>query len=254
MSDSLPPAHPEALTGPPPIELPQHRVWLTGGLALAMVGVFIGEVAVEGSPTVLDFSHNFRTATLYQTGAIYRPALLDGQWWRLLTASFVHANLLHLLLNGLMLLVLGWRLERYIGAWRVGLIFLLTGWGAAVISFGLTLHNRDFVVGSSGAIFGLGGALIGYALRNRAILLHQALLLSLVLAANLLLVAAVPGVDQRAHLTGLAGGLFFGYLGTPPSSPSGVRFSNRPLLLLGLLWFFISGLLFIYFLNTTPGR
>jgi rhomboid protease GluP len=219
-----------------------------------MAGGFIGEVALEGSPTALNFSHNFRTATLYQAGAIYRPALLEGQWWRLLTASFVHANLLHLLLNGVMLLAVGWRLERYIGAWRVGLIFLLTGSGAAVISFGLTLHNRDFAVGSSGAIFGLGGALIGYALRNRAILLHQALLLSLALAANLLLVAAVPGVDQQAHLSGLVGGLVFGFFSVPSGSPAKRKLAYRPLLLVSLFWVFTCGMLFIYFLNSTPTR
>lgn len=241
---------PETRAGLPAYALPQHPVWLTGGLALVMVGVFTWELIVEGSPTVLDFRHNFRTATLYQTGALYRPAIQDGQWWRLLTASFVHANLLHLLLNGVMLLALGWRLERYLGAWRLGMVYLLTGLGAAVISFGFTLHNRDFAVGASGAIFGLGGALIGYSLGHRAVLLRQALLLSLVLAANLLLVATVPGVDQLAHLTGLAGGLLFGVFSSSPTSPADSRFLSKTLLILSLAWLLVFSVLFNFFLNT----
>ncbi|MDB5080798.1 MAG: gluP 2 [Chloroflexi bacterium] len=243
---------PAAASQRPPGSLPQHRVWLTGGLALVLVGFFIWEVTVEGGRTPLDFNRNFRTATFYQVGAIYRPAIQEGQWWRLLTGSFVHANLLHLLLNGLMLLALGWRLERYLSAWRVGLIYLLTGLGAAVISFGFTLHNRDFSVGASGAIFGLGGALLGYSLRHRAVLLRQALLLSGVLGANLIVVAAVPGVDQLSHLTGLAGGLLFGFIGAAPNPPANARFPNRPLLLLSVGWLFIFGILFGFFLNSSP--
>jgi membrane associated rhomboid family serine protease len=147
-----------------------------------------------------------------------------------------------------MLLFLGWRLERYLSAWRMGLVYLLTGLGAAIISFGFTLHNRDFAAGASGAIFGLGGALIGYSLRHRTVLLHQGLWLSLVLAANLLLVATVPGVDQLAHLTGLGGGLLFGFFSVSPVTPASSRFFSKPLLLLSLAWLLVFGILFACFL------
>lgn len=226
--------------------LPQYPVWLTGGLALVIVGGFAWELTIEGSARALDFSHNFRTATLYDAGALYRPAIQEGQWWRLLTATFLHANLLHLLLNGLMLVAIGWRLERYLGAGRMLLVYLMSGLGGAVITFGFTLHSRDFAVGSSGAIFGLGGALIGFSLRNRAVLWRQAVILSLVLAANLALIATVPGIDQLAHLTGLAGGLLFGFF----STPSGPHFFTRPLLILSLSWLFLFSSLFFLFLGT----
>ncbi len=191
-----------------------HRVWLTYVLLAVTVGAFGLELLVEGRLDALSFEQGFRTATLYRVGALYRPALMSGEFGRLLTVMFVHANLVHLLLNGLLLLALGWRLERYLGAWRMGLIYLLTGLGASVVSFGLTLHNRDMAVGASGAIFGLAGALLGFSIRNRALLARQAWLLGAVLLLNLTVLNVVPGTDTWAHLGGLTGGLWFGLLGT----------------------------------------
>jgi rhomboid protease GluP len=230
-------------------------------LLAVTVGVFGLELGIEGRWDALSFEQNFRTATLYQAGALYRPAILNGEYGRLLTAMFVHANLLHLLLNGLLLLGLGWRLERYLGAWRVGLIYLLTGLGASVISFGFTLHSRDLAVGASGAIFGLAGALLGFSIRHWSLLHWQAWLLAGVLLLNLTVLNIVPGTDNRAHLAGLVGGLWLGLLGTPPSrsltaeeispdSTSSEPERARGLLLAALAWAGLSLALFAGFYLT----
>lgn len=220
------------------------------------VGVFGLELVIEGRLDGLSFEQSFRTATLYHAGALYRPAILSGEYGRLLTAMFVHANLLHLLLNGALLLGLGWRLERYLGAWRVGLIYLLSGVGASVISFGLTLHSRDMAVGASGAIFGLAGALLGFSIRHWNLLHWQAWLLGGVLLLNLTVLNVVPGTDNWAHLAGLAGGLWLGLLGTPPAPSATAEIPVNTtvraldptlgLLLAGLAW---SGLILALFVS-----
>ena len=85
-----------------------------------------------------------------------RPEIADGEYWRLVTAGFLHAGFFHLLFNMLSLYILGGLLEPAVGRLRFGLIYfvsLLAG------SFGaLLLEPTSPTVGASGAIFGLMGA------------------------------------------------------------------------------------------------
>lgn len=213
-------------------------------LALTIAGFGL-EVLVDGRLETFSLERNFRTATLYQLGALYRPAIVGGEYGRLLSVMFVHANLLHLLYNAVMLLALGWRLESYLGGWWLGLIYFLTGLGASVLSFGLTLESREMAVGASGAIFGLVGGLMGFSFRNWHLFARQSGVLVLALGLNWLVLGSVPGVDNWGHLGGLAGGIWLGYLGTPrylQTQPD--LAARRNLLLAGLGW---SALLFVLF-------
>ena len=134
--------------------------------------------------------------------ALSRATVGDGEVWRLVTAGFLHAGLLHLLFNMYALYILGSMLEPSLGRLRFGLIYfvsLLTG------SFGaLLLQPRGFTVGASGAIFGLMGAAV-VIMRNRGINPMESGL-GLWIGLNLLITFTIPGISIGGHIGGLVGG------------------------------------------------
>ncbi|MRG46374.1 rhomboid family intramembrane serine protease [Chitinophaga sp. SYP-B3965] len=95
---------------------------------------------------------------LLDVGANYKPLTLFGQPWRLLTANFLHADVLHLFFNMYGLMVCGIYLESLLGRWRFLLIYLLCGIGGGIAS--LWWHDRLVSVGASGAVFGLFGFIL----------------------------------------------------------------------------------------------
>jgi membrane associated rhomboid family serine protease len=141
---------------------------------------------------------------VYRDFVLFGPLVADGEWWRLLTAGFLHGGLFHLLLNMYALYFLGRMLEPSLGHVRFGAIYfaaLLAG------SFGAVLLNPSTpVVGASTAIFGLLGAAIVMA-RNRGIDI-MASGLGPILIINLL-ITFVPGfnISVGGHLGGLIGGV-----------------------------------------------
>jgi membrane associated rhomboid family serine protease len=144
------------------------------------------------------------TGSVYQDFVLFGPLVADGEWWRLLTAGFLHGGLFHLALNMYALYFLGRMVEPALGHARfVGLYFasLLAG------SFGAVLLSPETpVVGASTAIFGLMGAAIVMA-RNRGVDI-MASGLGPVLIINLL-ITFFPGfnISVGGHLGGLAGGV-----------------------------------------------
>ena len=140
---------------------------------------------------------------LIADGAVSRPTVADGEWWRLITAGFLHAGLFHLFFNMFALYILGGLLEPAIGRLRFGLIYavsLLAG------SFGaLLLEETGRTVGASGAIFGLMGAAV-VIMRNRGINPMESGL-GLWIGLNLLITFTVPGISIGGHIGGLAGGV-----------------------------------------------
>ncbi len=135
---------------------------------------------------------------------LYGPFVADGEWWRLLTAGFLHGGLFHLALNMYALYFLGRMLEPALGHVRFGAIYfasLLAG------SFGAVLLSPETpVVGASTAIFGLFGAAIVMA-RNRGIDLMASGLLPILLIN--LAITFFPGfnISICCHLGGLIGGV-----------------------------------------------
>jgi membrane associated rhomboid family serine protease len=141
-------------------------------------------------------------STLITNGALFGPAVADGEVYRLVTSGFLHAGLFHLLLNMYVLYILGTMLEPGIGRVRFLLIYfvsLLAG------SFGaLLLDPNKVTVGASGAIFGLMGAAV-VVMRNRGINPMQSGL-PLWIGINLVFSFAVPGISIGGHVGGLVGG------------------------------------------------
>ncbi len=141
--------------------------------------------------------------------ANYYLYVQNGEYYRLITSMFVHANILHLVSNMYALYVIGPIIEKYYGKGKFLLIYLGSGIIGSLFSVVLTNYAS---VGASGAIFGLFGALLYFGYKYRATLdgfLRSSIIPTLLV--NLLLGFMIPGIDVSAHLGGLIGGLLFSY-------------------------------------------
>jgi membrane associated rhomboid family serine protease len=146
--------------------------------------------------------------TVFREGALFGPAVADGEWWRIITAGFLHANLIHILFNMFFLYFLGPMLEPALGKVRFAVIYFVSLLGG---SFGALLLSPDAVtVGASGAVFGLLGAGI-LAMRNRGIDPMQSGL-GMTLLLNLGITFLLPGISIGGHLGGLVAGGICAYL------------------------------------------
>lgn len=125
-----------------------------------------------------------------------------GEWWRLMTAAFLHANLTHLLFNVVALWVVGGVVEPRLGRWRYVTVYLVSALAGSVLSY-LVDPFTQASVGASGAVFGLFGALFVLALRLR----FEIGGIIAIIAINVV-IGFVPGfnINWRAHLGGLIAG------------------------------------------------
>jgi membrane associated rhomboid family serine protease len=149
-----------------------------------------------------------RPGSVFANGALYGPAVEAGDWWRIVTAGFLHGGLLHLAFNMYFLYFLGTMLEPAIGKLRFALIYVVSLVGG---SFGALLLSPDApTVKASGAVFGLMGAAI-LAMRARGIDAMQSGL-GITLLLNLAITFLIPGISIGGHLGGLAAGGIVGVL------------------------------------------
>ncbi len=151
----------------------------------------------------------------FALGAKINQAIIAGQFWRLGTALFLHANLLHLGFNGYALWIFGPQVEGPYGRLRFLLIYFLSGLAASAISF---LFTPAVSIGASGAIFGLIGASGAYLYRYRdRLLMGRNRLANLIgiVAYNVLYGFVSPWVDNAAHIGGLLAGLALGWFLAP---------------------------------------
>jgi membrane associated rhomboid family serine protease len=131
---------------------------------------------------------------------LYAPPLADGEWWRLITSGFLHAGIVHLGFNMLILWWFGAQLELGLGRARflsIYFVSLLSGSAGALL-----FAPETPTVGASGAVFGLFGA--AFVLERQAGITRGPAFTIIVL--NLVLTAFIPGISIGGHLGGLAGG------------------------------------------------
>jgi membrane associated rhomboid family serine protease len=142
------------------------------------------------------------SGSLFEKGALYIHGGLDqGEWWRLITAAFLHGNLIHIALNMIVLWFVGAPVEMAIGRGRFLALYLISGLAG---SAGALIFSPNAVtVGASGAIFGILGAALVLEFQRNYVLGGQALGLIVV---NLVLTFAVPNISRGGHIGGLIGG------------------------------------------------
>ena len=176
---------------------------------------------IAGMNIAVFFVLSFRGMTedagfLLENGASYAPYILErGEYYRLFTSMFLHFVFEHLMNNMLMLLVIGWNLERELGKIRFLLIYLLSGLCGNVLSLWWDVHTGSYAVaaGASGAVFGIIGALLYVAIRNHGRVGN-------VTGRGLLFMAVMSlyygftseGVDNFAHIGGLLSGFLLAVL------------------------------------------
>ncbi|MEU3310757.1 rhomboid family intramembrane serine protease [Nocardiopsis sp. NPDC055551] len=127
-----------------------------------------------------------------------------GEWYRLITAAFLHAGVFHLLFNGYAMFILGPQLERWLGHGRFLALWILGALAGSVLSLLATPNAGS--VGASGAIFALFGAVFVIGRRLRL----DTRMIMVLLALNLGITFLVPNISWTAHIGGLVGGLLIG--------------------------------------------
>ncbi|PRQ01130.1 rhomboid family intramembrane serine protease [Enhygromyxa salina] len=207
-------------------------------LLVWVVMVSLGVDAYEPSSDMLiDFGGNLGVRTS------------NGQWWRLLTATFVHGGIYHIGFNLYFLWVIGRISEQIYGPAAYGLIYFASGLLASLLS--VAWEPTAVSVGASGALFGVFGALMGFTLRRRSVLppefvatVRRNAIIVIGLSAVISVLrpamdkfapnveASVPYVDVAAHVGGLLAGLGLGYLISrlserPVSTPRELRALRR---------------------------
>jgi len=160
---------------------------------------------------VLDFMGDTENAVFMAAhGAVFPPlVVIEGEYYRLFTAMFLHFGINHLFSNMLVLFFLGDNLERAIGHVKYLVIYLLSGLCGGVFSMYMMYKNNDMAVsaGASGAIFGMVGALLYIVLINKGRLEDITLRrLGFMVILSLYLGYTSTGVDNMAHLGGLVSG------------------------------------------------
>jgi membrane associated rhomboid family serine protease len=150
---------------------------------------------------------NLPGGQLFSDWALQGNAVSNGDWWRLVTAMFLHGSILHIGFNMLALYWLGTIIEQALGTPRFLLVYFVSGLAG---SAGALWFSSQFAVtvGASGAIFGLIGALLILEYLATGSLMGQAMVLILV---NMAMTFAVPGISIGGHVGGLAGGIVATY-------------------------------------------
>ena len=172
----------------------------TGALvtkALIAVNVFVYLINLAQGSSI-----NSVSGSLFAKWALWAPALANGEWYRLITATFLHAGLIHLGFNMFVLWYVGSPVEQAIGRGRFLALYLVSGLAG---SAGALVVSPDAVtVGASGAIFGVLGAALVLERQGNYVLGGQALGLIVI---NLVITFVMPStISVGGHVGGLAGG------------------------------------------------
>jgi len=161
------------------------------------VAVYVAELATGGGV-------NGTGSTIYVKGVLFGPLLEQGEWWRLVTAAFLHYGPVHLLLNMVALYWFGSLLEERIGSGRYLLLYLVSGLAG---SAGALLWSNGFLtptVGASGAIFGILGA--GFVLERQRDYVFGGSALGIIVI-NFVFTFSISGISKGGHIGGLVGGI-----------------------------------------------
>ncbi|GFE90266.1 rhomboid family intramembrane serine protease [Steroidobacter agaridevorans] len=211
------------------------HAFVTGMLILSNVAVFVA-LLFSGSGF-----WNANLETLTQWGANTTPLTTDGQVWRLVSALFLHAGFIHLLLNMWVLWGIGRLTERLYGNGLFAAIYAGAGIIASLSS--VAWHPFILSIGASGAVFGVLGACLAFFLRSRtyippSIVWRHGLATSAFILFNLVSGFMSEGIDNAAHVGGLLAGFALGALLARPVQDD-ERIALKPLRVAGATGFVV---------------
>jgi membrane associated rhomboid family serine protease len=198
------PSAPQRATRSASRSLSSYGPYVTFVLIGLNVGVFLVQLLLGASLMRLDSGWIYENGVLVSEAVNSQNELVGvahGEWWRLLTATFLHGSLIHIGLNMLVLWMIGPPIEHYFGHARYLLLYLVSGLAGSAGA--LILSGGRPTVGASGAIFGIMGAALVLEWRRIWVFGGQALGLVVV---NLVFTFAIPGISIGGHLGGLLGG------------------------------------------------
>ncbi|MPZ88349.1 MAG: rhomboid family intramembrane serine protease, partial [Nitriliruptorales bacterium] len=182
-------------------------------IIVACVGIFVLSMTVPG---------------VTRAGFQANQLVAQGEWWRLLSAAFLHGSVLHIAFNMYALYLFGPQIERQVGSVPFLSLYLgsaLAGGAAYYLAYVLQTGAVNPAVGASGAIFGLFGATLAGAYRGRTTAAGRAGLrqLLVLLGINLALPLVVPAIAWQAHLGGLVAGVLvaFSWIAAPSRRGTG---------------------------------
>ena len=210
---------PPEITSPPYPQTPPQRTFLAPKRPVVTTALIAINVLVFLAMIASGLSFFAPTAEqVFRWGANYGPVTVQGQWWRLFTACFLHFGIIHIGFNMWVLYQIGYFTERLFGGPRYLAVYLIAGIGGNII--GLVLHPNVVAAGASGAIFGVYGGLLAFLLRRRGIVNPQAAKavtrsVMIFLAYNLFYGLADRHTDLTAHIGGLVTGFVAGYMLAP---------------------------------------
>ena len=173
----------------------------------ALIGINVGVYLLQ---LLMGAGLSARTGWIYEHGVLVSSAIdssgqlvgvAEGEWWRLITAAFLHYGPLHLGMNMLVLWFIGPPLEEYFGHGRYALVYLVSGLAGSAGA--LLWSPNSLTVGASGAIWGIMGAALILEARRIYVFGGQAMGL---VVLNLALTFLIPGISIGGHVGGLVGG------------------------------------------------
>ncbi|KAJ4718376.1 Rhomboid-like protein [Melia azedarach] len=155
-------------------------------------------------------------STLSSLGGLERKDVVEnGEKYRLLSCMWLHAGVIHLIINMTSLVLVGFRLEQEFGFLRIAPLYLLSGVGGSILSCVHQEGKKETVsVGASGALFGMLGAMFSELIANWTIYANKCMALSVlgfVITVNLSF-GFIPGVDNSAHIGGFISGVLLGFV------------------------------------------
>ncbi|MBW6408621.1 rhomboid family intramembrane serine protease [Clostridium weizhouense] len=147
---------------------------------------------------------------LISFGAKYNKLIYEGEIWRLLTCAFLHGGLIHISCNMYMLYILGPQVEKIYGIKHYINIYLVSCLASSLLSF---LLSPYISIGASGGIFGLLGAMLVFAIKERHKIEKSSIInLIGIIVLNLIIGFSIANVDNKAHIGGFLGGIISSYL------------------------------------------
>lgn len=186
--------------------IPKHLPVLTKLIITFTVLMYIVEIF---------FNALYSEKAIILLGAKWNEGITNGEYWRFITPTFLHGNLIHLILNLFALHIFASELESIYGTFRFLILLLLTSWGAILASY---TFSPGIAIGASGVVFGIIGGLIVFFFRQRekvggAILKFKTMYTLVII--NIILGLVIPRIDNAAHIGGLITGLLIGWFISP---------------------------------------